>query len=288
MPISGLTTKRIKKVWGRRALGLDFFEQSPGDDRIGEIWFETDGKAVPALLVKYLFTSDKLSVQVHPDDRQAQARGHRCGKEECWLILDADPQAKIGIGPVGALDEKNLREAALDGSIEAMLDWKHVAPGDFFYLPAGTIHAIGAGVTLLEVQQNIDLTYRLYDYGRPRPLHLDDAVSVARLEPWVAPAAPGTIAPGREILAAGRKLVLERWTGEVDRNVPASPDRPIWAIPLEGSGESGGERLSPGSVWLIDTPVDMRYSGTVLIAYPGNDVIDPSRHDGSQGHMVSA
>ncbi|MGJ8537122.1 MAG: class I mannose-6-phosphate isomerase, partial [Parasphingopyxis sp.] len=181
-----LTTRTIEKVWGRHRLGLGFDDVPPGGEPVGEIWFETPDGSAPELLVKYLFTSAKLSVQVHPDDEQARASGHARGKEECWLILDAEPEATIGIGLTETIDSTALRAAALDGSIEGLLDWKPVASGDFFYLTAGTIHAIGAGVTLLEVQQNIDLTYRLYDYGRPRALHLDDAVDVAVRSPWSA------------------------------------------------------------------------------------------------------
>ena len=273
-PATRLTTRAIEKVWGRRTLGLGFADPAPGAEPIGEIWFEMPDGGTPELLVKYLFTSAKLSVQVHPDDAQARERGHPRGKEECWIILDAEPDAHIGLGLVEAMDADALRSAALDGSVETMLDWKPVQPGDVFYLPAGTVHAIGAGVTLLEVQQNIDLTYRLYDYGRPRELHLDDAVAVARAEPWVAPDAPGEVAPGRDIIAAGRKFVVERWTGAAKRTLAASADRPRWLIPLDGEGAIGGAALEPGTVWLADADIDLDYSGTLFVAYPGGAVAD--------------
>ncbi|WP_299322761.1 class I mannose-6-phosphate isomerase [Parasphingopyxis sp.] len=272
MSATRLTERAIEKVWGRHRLGLGFADPAPDAEPIGEIWFETPDGTAPELLVKYLFTSAKLSVQVHPDDTAAQARGHRYGKEECWLILDADPGAQIGIGLVETVDAEQLRRAALDGSVEAMLDWRPVTAGDLFYLPAGTIHAIGAGVTLLEVQQNIDLTYRLYDYGRPRDLHLDDAVAVAHPGPWAAPDAPGMVSPGREILAAGRKFVLERWTGTTERTLAASLERPHWLIPLAGEGAFGDAKLAPGTVWLTDGAADLSHAGTILIAYPGGAV----------------
>lgn len=267
-----LTTRIVEKIWGRHHLGLGFDAVPQDREPVGEIWFETPDGHTPELLVKYLFTSAKLSVQVHPDDKQAQARGHARGKEECWLILDAEPDAKIGIGLIETIGSDALRTAALDGSIEQLLNWKPVTPGDLYYLPAGTIHAIGAGVTLLEVQQNIDLTYRLYDYGRPRDLHLDDAVDVATRAAWQAPDAPGEIAPGRTILASGRKFVLEQWSGDHAGGLGQNASGPFWLIPLEGSGTIDGNIIEPGSVWHITDAAKLGYAGTLLIAYPGGEI----------------
>lgn len=179
---SRLATRLVAKPWGRTVLPAPF--QNPGSERIGEVWFEAeDGDALP-LMIKYLFTSEKLSIQVHPSNAQARAMGLGSGKEECWLVLDAEPGATLGIGTKRNLDADTLRDAALSGEIEALMDWKPVKRGDFFYIPAGTVHAIGAGVSLIEVQQNADITYRLYDYGRPRELHLDDGVAVSRAAPY--------------------------------------------------------------------------------------------------------
>ena len=172
-----LNTITVEKPWGMDTLPAPF--DTPKGKRIGEIWFEPPAD-LPELLAKYLFTSEKLSVQVHPDDAQAEAAGlGRNGKEECWLVVDAQPGAKLGIGFHEALSAEALRAAALDGSIEDLLVWHEVAAGDFFAIPANTVHAIGAGVTVIEIQQNSDITYRLYDYGRPRELHLDAGVAVA-------------------------------------------------------------------------------------------------------------
>lgn len=177
-----LQTRQVPKPWGCEALPPPFHNES--SDKIGEIWFEDEAAAPLPLLAKYLFTSEKLSIQVHPDDRQAQARGLDSGKTECWLVLDAEPGAVLGIGTVRPLDAEELRAAALDGSIEALMDWKPVQRGSFFYIPAGTVHAIGAGVSLIEVQQFADVTYRIYDYGRPRELHLEDGVAVSDAKPY--------------------------------------------------------------------------------------------------------
>ena len=164
----------VHKVWGRHTPPAPF--ANPGEQPLGEIWFDPPAE-VADLLVKFIFTDAALSVQVHPNDEQAP-EGHR-GKNECWYILDAEPGAKIAVGLAREMSVEAMRAAALDGSIEHDLSYIEVSPGDFFSIPAGTVHAIGAGISLLEVQQNSDITYRLYDYGRPRELHLEDGLRVA-------------------------------------------------------------------------------------------------------------
>lgn len=123
------------------------------DDPIGEIWFEHEGEPFD-ILIMYLFTSEKLSIQVHPSDELAVASGLPSGKEECWLVLDAEPGAKLGIGIRQTLSAKELRAAALDGSLEDLVDRKPVSRRDFYYIPAGTVHVIGLGDALIESQQN--------------------------------------------------------------------------------------------------------------------------------------
>ncbi len=133
------------------------------------------------LLIKFLFTTEKLSVQVHPEDAFARKHHDSRGKTEMWHILAAEPGAKIAAGFRETITAERLTQAALSGEIEELLQWFDAAPGDTFFIPAGTVHAIGAGLTLCEIQQSSDVTYRLYDYGRPRELHLDQAVAVSRL-----------------------------------------------------------------------------------------------------------
>ncbi|MFN3946150.1 MAG: class I mannose-6-phosphate isomerase [Allosphingosinicella sp.] len=224
---------QVEKPWGRTRLPPPFATE--GERRIGEIWFE--GPAALPLLVKYIFTSEKLSVQVHPDDDQARARGHAGGKNECWYILDADPGARLGLGVREEMDAATLRAAALDGSIERRMDWKEVKPGDVFYVPAGTIHAIGGGISLIEVQQSNDITYRLYDYGRARELHLDDAVAVARARPYAPAGPPSGGASGGRVLVNGSDFSLV----QVDdpRSDPMA-DRRRWVVPLRGTAAGGG------------------------------------------------
>lgn len=266
-----LVTRRVEKPWGRRDL-LPAFGDVPADgEPVGEIWFEDPRGREPELLVKYLFTSEKLSIQVHPDDEAARARGHKRGKEEAWLILDADPDAVIGIGLKAALDKDSLRAAALDGRIEEMMDWRHAVAGDYYYSPAGTVHALGPGLKLIEVQQNVDLTYRLYDYGRPRELHLEDGIAVSNPVPYEAPFDPYRLAPGRLILAEGRKFVLERWTEAKAGRLGASEAAPLWLIPVAGPVRLDGEALEPGGVWLAEQDFELALEdgADLLLAYRG-------------------
>jgi mannose-6-phosphate isomerase len=167
-----LQTRFLEKIWGATDL-LPWFP--PTGKAIGEVWFEAD---LP-LLVKFVFTSGALSVQVHPGDEFALANENSRGKTEMWYVMRADPGARLAIGFREAITPEKLRESALSGEIEHLLNWIEVQAGDAFFIPYGTVHAIGAGLALCEVQQHSDITYRLYDYGRPRELHLDKAVQVS-------------------------------------------------------------------------------------------------------------
>jgi mannose-6-phosphate isomerase len=231
-----LERRYVEKPWGRTELPPMF--DAPGGKRIGEVWFTGAGEK--PLLVKYLFTSERLSIQVHPDDEQARARGLPRGKSECWYILDAEPGATLGLGLKREVAADELRAAALDGSIEQLMDWRPIGSGDFFMVPAGTIHAVGAGISLLEFQQNSDVTYRLYDYGRPRELHLDDGVAVARAAPYPDALAQHLTRSEYRTLVDGPQFVLAHT--DHDR----FEDRERWVIPLEGAGIGDCLLLQPG------------------------------------------
>ena len=176
-----LGTKIVDKPWGRRDIDPRF--GTDRDRQVGEIWFEPPASRDLDLMCKYLFTAERLSIQVHPDDATAQARGYVRGKDECWIILDAGDDAELGIGTLREVSGDEVIAAAKDGSIVDLLDWRKPAVGDFIYNPAGTMHALGPGLVVLEIQEAADLTYRLYDYGRPRPLHLDEACDVVEGRP---------------------------------------------------------------------------------------------------------
>jgi mannose-6-phosphate isomerase len=232
----------VEKPWGRTELPPMF--DAPRGKRIGEVWFI--GRTDLPLLAKYIFTSEHLSIQVHPDDEQARARGLPQGKSECWFILDAEPGATLGLGLSHTLTKDQLRGAALDGSIEQLMNWRQVAAGDFIFVPSGTIHAIGGGISLLEFQQNSDVTYRLYDYGRPRELHLDDGVEVATTAPFSDGLVQHLLPTERRVLVDGPHFTLLH-TGE-----DVLQDRLRWVMPLGGTVRSNETVAGPGDCLLLE------------------------------------
>lgn len=236
-----LPTRMVEKVWGRDALPAPF--TAPPGERIGEIWFEPPPE-LPQVLVKYLFTSEKLSVQVHPSDTTALPG--EAGKEECWLVLDAEPGAQLAIGFERDVTSDEIEAAAKDGTIEQLLTWHPARAGDLFYLPAGTVHAIGPGLALVEVQQTSDTTFRLYDYGRPRELHLERALAVADGGPYAAKHRR-SIADG-QMLVDGPHFRLDRVKGAPDAATHAAFDGGLLALPLEGevAAHDGSARAVAG------------------------------------------
>jgi len=198
------------RIWGFADLAPWFDYRTTGDP-IGEVWLTGDqcvaetgplagdalseivqghGRALLGegysteafpLLVKILFPKEKLSVQVHPDDAMAQKYGDPRGKTECWYALDANPEAQVALGIKPGVAPEEVRAAIENSTLENLLGWLDVRKGDMIYVDAGTVHAIGPGSVLLETQQNCDLTYRMYDYGRPRELHVDRSMEAMKL-----------------------------------------------------------------------------------------------------------
>ncbi len=261
-----LPTRTVEKPWGRDVLPAPF--ASPPGQRIGEVWFEPPPQ-LPQLLVKYIFTSEKLSVQVHPSDAQTMAAGlGRQGKEECWLVIAAEPGAKLGIGFRQPIRAETMRATALDGSIEGLLEWHAVQRGDFFYIPANTVHAIGAGISLIEIQQNSDITYRLYDYGRPRELHLEQGIAVANgmaHDPGLRRHLPNE---GPLVLVDGAHFRLERVDGTPDASTAARFPGALLVIPLVGEVCVAGEPVAPGQCALAEHWADIGFAdvGQCLLA----------------------
>lgn len=260
MPAQSLNAVAVERVWGRRELPPGF-PRPPGDEPIGEIWFEAPPEA--PLLAKYLFTSERLSIQVHPDDAAARAKGYPRGKDEAWYVIDAEPDATIGLGLIREVSPDELRAAALDDSIERLLNWRSAKQGDVFYSPAGTVHAIGGGIALIEIQQNLDLTYRLYDYGRPRELHLADGIAVAEPRPWSPTSERRTIGAGRESLAEGGAFRLERWT------TPGTVGGDAVVVPLATVGTIDRWPLAIGTAWSVERSAEIAGDGLdLLVAFP--------------------
>lgn len=194
-----------ERIWGATELP-SFLEQPKPGHPVGEAWLtsvdcavegrknETLGEVTrewPAefgadepgefpLLMKFLFPREWLSVQVHPNDAEAQAIGQPRGKNECWYVLSAEPGAKLALGFREEITAEEMERAIHEGTLESKLNYVPVKAGDMVYVEAGTIHAIGPGMVVLETQQYSDTTYRLYDYGRPRELHLKDGLAVTK------------------------------------------------------------------------------------------------------------
>jgi len=209
----------VGRVWGYNDLRPWYDKQSDGEP-IGEVWLTGDeclvetgpyagltlsavfGRAAAdllgneavtsesPLLLKVIFAEGKLSVQVHPDDKLAQKYGQPRGKTECWYALAADPGAQVACGLKAGVTLDKIREGIREGTLEESLNVLEVAAGDMVFVDAGTVHAIWPGSILLETQQNCDLTYRMYDYGRPRELHIEKSVEATRLVTQAGKVAP--------------------------------------------------------------------------------------------------
>jgi mannose-6-phosphate isomerase len=162
------------------------------------------------LLIKVLFPREKLSVQVHPDDALAQKFGEPRGKTECWYALDAEPDAQVALGVRPGVTMDQISGAVQDQSLESLLEMVPVRKGDMLFVDAGTVHAMGPGVVILETQQTSDLTYRLYDYGRPRELHLEKSFAAIRMATHAGKIQPRS-ADGHSILIDERYFRVERW-----------------------------------------------------------------------------
>jgi mannose-6-phosphate isomerase len=275
MTATRLVARRIEKVWGRRDLPDVFGPVSPEGDPVGEVWFEDPRGGRPDLLVKYLFTSEPLSIQVHPDDAKADKLGLPSGKDEAWLVLKADAGATIGIGLRETIGRDALRKAAAEGTIGELVDWHPVSAGDSFYSPAGTVHSIGPGLSLIEVQQNVDITFRLYDHGRDRDIQLEEGVAASSPGPYKQPLVPYLLTPGREILADGPAFVLERWHAPGAGMIQVGAGRPVWVIGIADGGSIDGQPITAGSAWLVESAVELVTDqvSDLLVAYPGKGLL---------------
>ncbi|UXN72311.1 class I mannose-6-phosphate isomerase [Devosia sp. A8/3-2] len=244
---------------------------------VGELWYEPvdENPKAPALLLKLLFTEQRLSVQVHPDDAFAHSIGLPNGKTEARYVLSARRGGQVAIGLKRALTPAELRAAISDGSVAKLIRWRDVTAGDVIYVPAGTIHAIGLGLVIAEIQQRSDATFRMFDYGRDRELHLDNAVAVADASP-PGPQAPATkLSEARTILTANEFFVLERLTLPPASSHRLSTSGESWIMAISGRLALGGVDLDVGEVALMSADSAELTSGPAaaiaLVAYPGPD-----------------
>lgn len=287
------------RPWGARSLAPFFPEKSNLDEPLGEAWMtgsdcvfadgpfrgsrlgdvwptlstdwtgtRVDRSHAFPLLVKFIFAEEKLSVQVHPDDAYAQkheaAAGGR-GKTEMWYAVKARAGAEVLAGLNPGVTRESFMQAIADGTAEDALLHVPMSAGDAIFIPAGTMHTIGAGLVLCEIQQLSDITYRVYDYGRrdaqgkPRELHIEKALAVTKF----GDSFPGRISPVRiespvvvkTFFAACPYFATEKW--EFSSGLAAATSREHFelVVVLEGSGEilAAGERLpySRAHVWLV-------------------------------------
>jgi len=224
-----------ERIWG--ATKLDpWFPDAGSAGPIGEVWFETP--EIP-LLVKFLFTSDKLSVQVHPGDEYAGFHHGSPGKTEMWRVLAAEPGAQIAAGFRDTIGLAQASAAALSGDIVDLLEWHPAAAGDTFFIPAGTVHAIGAGLTICEIQQRSDITYRLFDFRRGRELHLNSALAVSHLGPY---------APRREAAVSCAHFVTEPLDVAGATTLPPATRKTLLVV-IGGEGLLNGQPARAGDVW---------------------------------------
>jgi mannose-6-phosphate isomerase len=242
---------------------------------IGEIWYKRLGSKTPdtALLLKLLFTSQPLSIQVHPDDAFARSIGLPNGKTEAWYVLSCTPDAEVALGLKERLTSQQLRQAAEDGSIAGLVAWHAVAQGDTILVPAGTIHAIGGGLVIAEIQQCSDATFRLYDHGRQRELQIEDAIAVADVGPAKFQVAPTRLADARTLLISDTHFIFERIDLAPRSEWCLAAKQETWLLVVDGAARTGSFDVAKGdAVFACADRVDIHAGETGmvgLVAYKG-------------------
>lgn len=267
-----------ERVWGRDNLA-PYFPVVAREGCIGEVWFtfeknltslgnalgeliqqrpeilgtgaDAQHPGICPLLVKLLFTSERLSVQVHPDDTYARQHHQSLGKTEAWYVLDAQPPGEVAVGFRERITRARLKDAAQSGEIEKLLDWRKVSAGDVIFVPAGTVHAIGAGLTICEIQENSDITYRLYDYGRARELHLEHGIEVSHLGRHAVEAERIALEHGRDQLVACRYFRLERLRPKEKMRIPGGLPFYLLLLCVKGPASISGRQCVAGEAWMV-------------------------------------
>jgi len=249
-----------------------------GADTIGEIWFErSDSTAVPpSLLLKLLLTNQPLSIQVHPDDAYAQSTGMPNGKTEAWYVLSAAPEAKVALGLKRRVSPEQLRRAIDDGSISDLVVWHTAHPGDTILVAAGTIHAIGAGLVIAEIQQRSDTTFRLFDHGRGRELHIEDALAVANAGPADFCVNPTRLTDTRTLLVSNPHFTFERIDLAPNSAWCLEAEQETWLLVVSGGARAASFDVTTGdAVFAQSDHVDIRAGRNglaALVAYAGRTV----------------
>jgi mannose-6-phosphate isomerase len=284
MAIERASVQAARKPWGVADL-RPWSSIDVSGHPVGELWFHRIDKNAPgpALLLKLLFTSEPLSIQVHPDDEFARSIGLPNGKTEAWYILSAAPGARVALGLKRRLTPQLLRAAIRDGSIAGLTQWRRVAKGDIVFVPGSTIHAIGAGIVLAEIQQRSDTTFRLFDYGRQRELHEDNAVAASDAGPFQARSGARRLSDARTALVASPHFVLERIDLQPNSHWTLDTGRETWILVIEGGGRIGLTNTTVGDAIFVEADsagIEVGPDGmSGLIAYPGPDPLDSLLQD---------
>jgi mannose-6-phosphate isomerase len=254
-PLAGSTLHDVAELWRNALLG----------DRV----YERYGTDFP-LLAKILDANETLSIQVHPDDAAACHLGETFGKTECWYVLHADPGAGLIHGFDRPVDRATVSRAIRENDLSDLLHTVPVQDDDAVFVPAGTVHALKAGLLIYELQQRSDTTYRLYDWGRPRELHVEQALGALDYTIWPEHKQRPLPVPdedGRFYLMACRHFALERW--EVSTTMHWETDQESFSLftPIDGSirlqyGYDADEELTVGRGETVLVPADL---GLVLI-----------------------
>jgi mannose-6-phosphate isomerase len=254
MPLRKLEPSFRERPWGTK--NLEPWFSNPTGKRIGEVWFEAS--EIP-LLVKFLFANEDLSVQVHPDDAYAQTHHGSPGKTEMWHVLAAQKGARIAAGFREPVSRDQVRAAALDGTIVDLIEWFEAKAGGTFFIPSRTVHAIGAGLTICEIQQPSDITYRIYDYERGRELHLEHALAVSRLVPHAARSADKVACEYfvTQPLDVSSTTALPQVGGDT------------FLIAIEGEGEVDGQTIRAGEVWHASGSNPLNIAGNLRLLRTG-------------------
>lgn len=278
----------VPKPWGSHDLqpwsGIDHHEVA-----IGEIWLQRHDPALaPTLLLKLLFTREALSIQVHPDDDAAHAMGLARGKTEAWYVLAAEPDAMVALGLRSSLSQAQLRAAIENGSIAGCMSWRSAAAGDVIFVPAGTIHAIGPGLVLAEIQQRSDTTFRLFDHGRQRELHIEHGVAAAYAGPAAKQVPARRLSDARTLLLATAFFTLERFELAAESLWELRAQVETWLLVIAGEGRIGPWRAQVGEGCFLQAETTHLAAGrtglTCLVAYdaasPSHDLLRPiaARH----------
>jgi mannose-6-phosphate isomerase len=274
MAIEHAVARAVPKPWGVEDL-RPWSNARRGDNAIGEIWYERPGNvaANPSLLLKLLFTNQPLSIQVHPDDGFAHSMGLPNGKTEAWYVLSAAPEAKVALGLSRRLTSQQLREAIDEGSISDLIVWREVSANDVIFVPAGTIHAVGAGLVIAELQQRSDATFRLFDPGRQRELHIENAIVVADAGPAEFQVQPNQITAERKLLVTSPQFVFERIDLAPNSSWHLDAERETWLLVVSGSAIAGSFDVATGDAIFAQSDRIEIHTGAVgmvgLAAYTG-------------------